>query len=107
MGYEKLEVYQLSLDFVDLSMKCLGQLPQGYAELRSQWKRAAFPISLNIAEGAGKSETLDKRRFYDIARGSAMESAAICDILHRTQAIDLPCREQLKTRRNYSGGKET
>ena len=55
MAYEKLDVYQLSLDFVQQSLDCVGELPQGYAELRSQWKRAAFSVCLNIAEGAGKT----------------------------------------------------
>ena len=37
--------------------------------------------TLNIAEGAGKRQIPDRNRFYGIARGSAMECAAICDVL--------------------------
>ena len=97
IAYEQLEVYQRALDFVELSLKTIGQLPAGYAELRSQWKRAAFSIALNIAEGAGKSGIGDKRRFYEIAKGSAMESGAICDILYRAKVLDAQDHQVLKT----------
>ena len=53
IAYEKLEVYQLRLDFVELSLKQISQLPQGYSDLSRQWKRAAFSICLNTAEAAG------------------------------------------------------
>ena len=96
IAYEKLDVYQLSLDFVELSLKHIGGLPTGYAELRSQWKRAAFSVPLNIAEGAGKSARYDKRRFYEIAKGSAMESAAIGDILQRAQVLTAIEHQQFK-----------
>ena len=45
ISYEKLEVYQLSLDFIELSLPLLKGLPRGYAELSSQLKRR----SLNVA----------------------------------------------------------
>ena len=34
---------------------------------------------LNIAEGAGKSTPKDKRKFFSIARGSALETYAVFD----------------------------
>ena len=94
--YEKLEVYQRSLDCVELGLALIDALPKGYAELSSQLRRALFSVSLNIAEGAAKSGFRDKRRFYDIARGSAMESAAICDILARVKTVEPHHHEQLK-----------
>lgn len=88
ISYEKLKVYQLSLDCVQLAVGMLNNLPKGYSELSVQLKRAIFSVSLNIAEGAGKTGVLDKRRFYEIAKASAMESAAISDILYRIQLVD-------------------
>jgi four helix bundle protein len=96
ISYEKLEVYNLSLDCVEHCLHLLKGLPKGYAELNSQLKRAIFSVSLNIAEGAGKSTKADKRRFYDIARGSATESAAIWDILFRAQLLNQDNRQHLK-----------
>jgi four helix bundle protein len=37
-------------------------------------------IPLNIAEGSAKPDGLDRRRYHAIARGSAMECAAIFDV---------------------------
>ncbi|HCS90513.1 MAG TPA: hypothetical protein DIW77_10800, partial [Chromatiaceae bacterium] len=38
-------------------------------------------IALNIAEGNGKGTSGDRRRSVEIARGSALECAAIQDVL--------------------------
>lgn len=36
---------------------------------------------LNCAEGVGRRSGFDKARFYSIVRGSAMECAAIIDVM--------------------------
>ena len=56
-------------------------MPKGHAVLRDQLERAYLSIVLNIAEGAGRRSHRDKGRFYTIARGSAMESLALIDVL--------------------------
>ena len=43
--------------------------------------RASQSIPLNIAEGNGRRGSQDRRRFFDIARASALECAAIQDVL--------------------------
>jgi four helix bundle protein len=58
------------------------------AALRDQLDRASSSIVLNIAEGAGRVSGPDKARFYTIARGSAMECAAILDVLACQRRID-------------------
>ena len=79
--HEKFEAYQLAIQFTELALRLVDQLPSGHSTLRDQLRRAAFSIPLNIAEGTGKNSTADRKRFYAIARGSAMECAAICDII--------------------------
>jgi four helix bundle protein len=44
---------------------------------------------LNIAEGAGQRSRAQKRHLYSIARGSAMECAAVVDVL-RVRGIAAP-----------------
>ena len=88
ISYEKLKVYQLSLDCVEQCYELLEEQIKGYGELSSQLKRAIVSVALNIAEGAGKSGFSEKRHYYEIAKGSAMESAAVCDILYRAHVIN-------------------
>lgn len=51
-----------------------------HSALADQLKRAAMSIPLNIAEGAGKRTKADCRKYFDIARGSAMECGASIDV---------------------------
>jgi len=43
---------------------------------------------LNIAEGNGKFTEADRCKFFDIARGSALECAACLDVLMAKNRID-------------------
>jgi four helix bundle protein len=79
--HEKFDAYQLSIQFVQLALELLDEIPSGHAYLCDQLRRGAFSICLNIAEGTGKNGRSDRARFYYIARGSAMECAAVCDLI--------------------------
>jgi four helix bundle protein len=46
-----------------------------------QLDRASTSVPLNIAEGNGKYTPPDRCRYFEIARGSALESAACLDVL--------------------------
>jgi len=77
-GFQKLDVYQCATRFLALSAPLAERAPRGYGSLADQLRRAALSIPLNIAEGSGQFDK-DARRFYAIARGSALECAAILD----------------------------
>ena len=62
----------------------------------NEWLRAAKSIALNIAEGNGKRSRKDRARFLDIARGSALEFAAIEDVLVATQGITVQIDAAMK-----------
>ena len=76
-NFEKLDVYQRAAEFLALTATILESLPRGNAVIADQLKRAALSIVLNIAEAQGRSSSVDAARCYSIARGSAMECAAI------------------------------
>ena len=81
LTHEKLDVYKCALRFTEAALQLSNKLPRGYSGASDQLRRASISIALNIAEGAGKQSPADKRRFYAIARGSALECAAILDIV--------------------------
>ena len=85
-NHEKLKVYRSSILLVEELNQILGPLKTS-APIRDQIERASISIPLNIAEGNGKFTPKDKCRFFDIARGSAMECTACLDILVVKKAL--------------------
>ena len=88
LGHEKLDVYRLSLGYVAWVYQLAGTLNGVHRPARDQWLRASQSIPLNIAEGNGKTADADRRRYFEIARGSALECAAIQDVLVVGKALD-------------------
>ena len=86
--HEKLHVYRVAIDYVAFTYPMAKSFRGDQRHLRDQWLRAAQSVPLNIAEGNGKQSLKDKNRFFEIARGSALECAAIHDILQALSAID-------------------
>ncbi len=84
---EKLNVYQASIQFVAWSSDILTSIPKDFAS-HNQFDRASTSIPLNIAEGNGKYTSADRCRFFDTARGSALECAACLDVLVVKTLID-------------------
>lgn len=100
LDHERLDVYQVSLDFAAWSYELAKRLESLDRHSRDQLLRASQSITLNIAEGCGKLPCADRRRFLQIAGGSARECGAILDILVRrcrviTEADGKPGKELL------------
>jgi four helix bundle protein len=79
LPHERLDVYRLAVE-LRRSLAPLSKV-RGIAPLRDQLFRAADSVVLNIAEGAGRNSRNDKQRHYEIAKGSATESAAALELL--------------------------
>ena len=69
-----------SLEFITWTIGILDRLPAN-ASVRNQLDPASTSVPLNIAEGNGKFTSPDRCRFFDNARGSALESAACLDVM--------------------------
>ena len=52
LSFQRLDVYQRALEFLDQCDIIIEQLPSGRAHLKDQLDRAATSIVLNVAEGA-------------------------------------------------------
>ena len=88
LGHEKLDVYRLAIGYVAWFFERSESLTGVHRHARDQWLRASQSIPLNIAEGNRKTAEPDRRRFFEIARGSALECAAIQDVLVVGEALD-------------------
>ena len=80
LDVERLDVYRVALGFQDVVSGI--RFPRSLGHLRDQLDRASTSVLLNIAEGSGRRGSADRAHFYTIARGSAIECAAILDIAH-------------------------
>src|SRR5436190_14106084 len=78
--HEKLDVYQEAIAFCGWVGELLSQI-SAKAAAKDHLDRASTSLPLNIAEGNGKFSTVDRARFLEIARGSALECAASLDVL--------------------------
>ncbi len=88
LGHEQLDVYRLSIGYVAWVYEKVDSLKGVHRSARDQWLRASQSIRLNIAEGNGKTTEADRRRYFEIARGSALECAAIQDVLVVGKALN-------------------
>jgi four helix bundle protein len=86
MGYkfEKLEVWQLALEYTDLIYALAEQLPRSEDfNLKSQIIRAATGIALNLAEGSTSQSDAEQARFLGLATRSLVETVACQHLINR------------------------
>ena len=88
LSFQRLDVYQRSIQFLAFASELVEELPRGNAERADQLIRAAEAVPRNIAEGAGRWSKVDMSKHYKIARGEAMECAASLDVLKVRRLIE-------------------
>jgi S23 ribosomal protein. len=84
--HEKLNAYQKALAFAQWCEPILERVPKSLA-VHGQLDRARTSIVLNIPEGNGRFTSADRCKFFDIARGSGLESAGCLDLLFLKKLI--------------------
>lgn len=85
-GHERLDVYRAAIEYVGWAYRLCARL-KGHRSAKEQLLRASQAIPLNIAEGNGKATDGDRRRYFEIARGSALECGAVQDVLEVCGAL--------------------
>ncbi len=92
LNHQKLEIYAVSKSFVHHCYKLTNYLPvEEKFGMSSQIRRAALSVHLNISEGASRKSETERKRYYEIARGSVIEIDAALDIakeLHYLENIN-------------------
>ena len=75
LTFEEMPVWKRAMDLAVVIFELTKSLPRAedYG-LTSQIRRAGLSVSANIAEGFGRETSMDKKRFYTIAKGSLLET---------------------------------
>ena len=86
--FEKLEVWQLALEYIDSIYEIASQLPRSEEyNLKSQIIRAATSVALNIAEGSTGQTDIEQARFLGLSIRSLLETVACQHIIRRRKLI--------------------
>jgi len=86
-GHEQLDVYRVSIRYVAWACQVAKSLKGSDRPAGDQLLRASQSMPLNIAEGNGQGTNADRRRFFEIARGSALECTSIQDRLEACEGL--------------------
>lgn len=86
--FEKLEVWNLAVEFCDISYQIADYLPDNEKfNLCSQIKRASTSIALNIAEGSTGQSNAEQARFLSYAIRSHIEVIACVKLMQSRNYI--------------------
>src|SRR5205809_474272 len=86
--FERLEVWTLSIEYIDLCYAIADQLPDRERfGLCSQLCRAAVSIALNVAEGSTSQTDAEQARFVGIALRSLVETVACQHLVFRRKYV--------------------
>ena len=89
LNHQKLDVYQFSKIFVLECYKLTKVLPTDEKfGMISQIRRAALSVHLNIAEGSSRKSEVERKRYYEISRGSIIEIDAALDVANDLEYIN-------------------
>ncbi len=87
--FEKLEVWGLALEYIDLIQVITGRLPKSEEfNLKSQINRAATSVALNIAEGSTGQTDTEQARFLGLSIRSLLETVACQQIIRRRNLLE-------------------
>lgn len=88
LNHQKLEVFTASRQFV-LECYRLTKIfpPDEKFGMITQIRRAALSVHLNIAEGSSRRSDTERKRYYEIARGSVIEIDAALDVANDLQYL--------------------
>lgn len=81
-----MDIYRAAIDYVGWAYRFCGGLA-GHRNAKDHLLRASQAIPLNIAEGKSKGTETDRRRYFEIARRSALECGTVQDVLQLCGAM--------------------
>src|ERR1700709_1511324 len=95
LAHTKLDVFKFTQD---LALECYKITkvfpPDERFALVQQIRRAATSVHLNLAEGCSRKSSNERKRYFEIARGSVIEIDAAIGIAYKLSYVGL---EELNT----------
>ena len=86
--FEKLDVWQLSVDLADFIIGLVGAFPQNrHVRVIGQMEGAASSVPQNIAEGRGRQHKKEFIQFLYVAEGSLFEVLTLTELFKRRKLI--------------------
>jgi four helix bundle protein len=86
--FEKLEVWQLSVDLADFSFSPLESFPPNkHLRIISQMEAAVTGVSQNIAEGKGRQYKKEFIQFLYISEGCPFETLTLTEVMKRKRLL--------------------
>ena len=100
--FEKLEVWQLAVEFADFILGLLETFPANkHLRLVGQMEAAVCSIAQNVAEGKGRQYKKEFIQFLYIAEGSLFEVLPLTELFKRRRLIEdkeaIEIRKQAET----------
>src|SRR5215212_3606677 len=93
LEHKKFDVYKVTRELLLECYKLVSKLPKSEVfNLVQQIQRASLSVILNITEGSSRKSAIERRRYYEIARGSVIEidtAFEVCVALKYLQQEDL------------------
>ena len=81
LNHQQLDIYRITRVFAVECYKITRGFPsEERFALSQQIRRAVLSVHLNIAEGCSRKSAIERKRFYEIARGSLIEVDTALDI---------------------------
>jgi four helix bundle protein len=81
LSHTKMDVYQTSQSLVLESYKVARNFPSHERfSMVQQLRRAALSVHLNLAEGCSRKSAAERKRFFEISRGSIIEIDSCLDL---------------------------
>lgn len=100
--FRQLKAWQEAKRLAILSRELIEALPRSEAfALAAQWRRAAYSVPLNIAEGATQSSWRQFRRYLDIAKGSLDEMEALFELVEGLGYASSPQLREVRLARTH------
>lgn len=82
LSHKKLDVYQTSRELAIECYRITARFPSAEKFcMTQQLRRAALSVHLNLAEGSSRKSHTERKRFFEISRGSIVEMDACLDLV--------------------------